>query len=155
MKDLKKKEKFDATIDAAITILQNYKDNFKAYENGITNFINKKRINRARITVNDLLLDIENGNIERIEEKWGIRGGRMAVSKKMKANRKTFTGVLRVYINKFNIPDGEWFLTADLHKFLEDERENYRKEKGIEVIEDYRKVDKYILEKYADEARRW
>lgn len=33
----------------------------------------------------------------------------MAQSKKMKANRKTFTGVLRVYINKFNIPDGEWF----------------------------------------------
>ena len=68
-KDLKKKEKFDETIDAAITILQNYKDNFKAYENGITNFINKKRINRVRITVNDLLLDIENGNIERIDEK--------------------------------------------------------------------------------------
>lgn len=78
----------------------------------------------------------------------------MAQSNKMKANRKTFTGVLRVYINKFNIPDGEWFLTADLHQFLEAERENYRKEKGIEVIEDYRKVDKYILEKYADEARR-
>lgn len=78
----------------------------------------------------------------------------MAQSKKMKANRKTFTGVLRVYINKFNIPDGKWFLTADLHKFLEDERENYRKEKGIEVIEDYREVDKYILEKYKDEARR-
>lgn len=74
MKDLKKKEKFDATIDAAITILQNYKDNFKAYENGITNFINKKRINRVRITVNDLLLDIENGNIERIEEKWRNKG---------------------------------------------------------------------------------
>ena len=74
MKDLKKKEKFDATIDAAITILQNYKDNFKAYENGITNFINKKRINRVRITVNDLLLDIENGNIERIEEKWVNKG---------------------------------------------------------------------------------
>lgn len=79
----------------------------------------------------------------------------MAQSKKMKADRKTCTGVLRVYINKFNIPDGEWFLTADLHKFLEDERENYRKEKDIEVIEDYRKVDKYILEKYTDEVRRW
>lgn len=78
----------------------------------------------------------------------------MAQSKKMKANRKTFTGVLRVYINKFNIPDGEWFLTADFDKFKADEEENYRKEKGIEVIEDYRKVDKYILEKYADEAKR-
>lgn len=78
----------------------------------------------------------------------------MARSIKMKANRKTFTGVLRVYINKFNIPDGEWFLTADLDKFMEDEQENYRKEKGIEVIEDYREVNKYILEKYAEEAKR-
>lgn len=78
----------------------------------------------------------------------------MARSIKMKANRKTFTGVLRVYINKFNIPDGEWFLTADLDKFLDEEKENYRKEKGIEVIEDYREVDKYILEKYKDEAKR-
>lgn len=79
----------------------------------------------------------------------------MARSIKIKANRKTFTGVLRVYINKFNIPDGEWFLTADLDKFMEDEQENYRKEKGIEVIEDYRKVDKYILEKYKDEVQKW
>lgn len=78
----------------------------------------------------------------------------MARSIKMKANRKTFAGVLRVYINKFNIPDGEWFLTADLHKFIEDEQENYRKKKGIEVIEDYREVNKYILEKYKDEAKR-
>ena len=79
----------------------------------------------------------------------------MARSIKMKANRKTFTGVLRVYINKFNIPDGEWFMTADFDKFKADEEENYRKEKGIEVIEDYREVDKYILEKYKDEAKRW
>ncbi len=78
----------------------------------------------------------------------------MARSIKMKANRKTFTGVLRVYINKFNISDGEWFLTADLHKFIEDEQENYRKDKGIKVIEDYREVTKYILEKYKDEAKR-
>lgn len=81
------------------------------------------------------------------------RGGIMARSMKMKANRKTFTGVLRVYINKFNIPDGEWFLMADFDKFKAAEEENYRKEKGLEVIEDYREVDKYILEKYADEAR--
>ena len=79
----------------------------------------------------------------------------MARSIKIKANRKTFTGVLRVYINKFNILDGEWFLTADFDKFKADEEENYRRDKGIKVIEDYRKVDKYILEKYKDEARRW
>lgn len=78
----------------------------------------------------------------------------MAQSKKMKANRKTFTGVLRVYINKFNIPDGEWFLTADFDKFKADEEENYRRDKGIKVIEDYRKVDKYILEKYKDEVQK-
>ena len=78
----------------------------------------------------------------------------MARSIKMKANRKTFTGLLRIYINLFEIPDGEWFLTADLDKFLDEEKENYRKEKGIEVIEDYREVTKYILEKYKDEAKR-
>lgn len=33
----------------------------------------------------------------------------MARSIKMKANRKTFTGLLRIYINLFEIPDGEWF----------------------------------------------
>lgn len=36
----------------------------------------------------------------------------MARSVKMKANRNTFTGVLRVYINKFNIPDSEWFFNC-------------------------------------------
>lgn len=66
----------------------------------------------------------------------------------MKANRKTFTGVLRVFIDKYEIPDGEWFDRADLLRFWNEEKEIYRKEKGIETIKDYRKVDKYIIEKY-------
>lgn len=67
---------------------------------------------------------------------------------KMRANRKTFQGVVRVFIDKYNIPDGEWFDRADLSKFWDEEKEIYRKEKGIETIDDYRKVDKYIIEKY-------
>lgn len=34
---------------------------------------------------------------------------------KMKANRKTFQGVLRIFINKYEIPDGEWFDRANLY----------------------------------------
>lgn len=45
-------------------------------------------------------------------------------------------------------------LTADFDKFKADEEENYRRDKGIKVIEDYRKVDKYILEKYKDEVQK-
>lgn len=67
---------------------------------------------------------------------------------KMRANRKTFTGVLRIFIDKYEIPEGEWFDRADLSKFWNEEKEIYLKEKGIEIIEDYRKVDKYIIEKY-------
>lgn len=67
---------------------------------------------------------------------------------KMKANRKTFQGVLRIFIDKYEIPDGEWFDRADLSRFWNEEKEIYLKEKGIETIDDYRKVDKYIMEKY-------
>lgn len=67
---------------------------------------------------------------------------------KMKANRKTFQGVLRIFINKYEIPDGEWFDRANLSRFWNEEKEIYRKEKGTEIIDDYRKIDKYIIEKY-------
>lgn len=72
----------------------------------------------------------------------------MSKKGKMKANRKTFTGVLRVFIDKYQIPDGEWFSLEDVNKFRKEEEKMYLKEKGIETIEDYRKLDKYIIEKY-------
>lgn len=64
----------------------------------------------------------------------------------MKANRSTFTGVLKVFIDKCQIPDGEWFNLEDLEKFKKKEEKMYLKDKG--PIDDYRKVDKYIIEKY-------
>ena len=56
---------------------------------------------------------------------------------KMKANRKTFTGALRIFIDKYEIPNGEWFDRADLSKFWNGEKEIYRKEKGTEIIDGF------------------
>ncbi|MFR7760140.1 MAG: hypothetical protein ACLU1X_04045 [Peptoniphilus grossensis] len=66
----------------------------------------------------------------------------------MKANRRTATGILRAYFEKNNIADGENFEIQDYRKFLEDEREAYRKEFGVEVLHDYGKFTKYVKTKY-------
>ena len=67
----------------------------------------------------------------------------------VKANRRTATGILRAYFEKNNIADGEDFEIQDYRKFLEDEREAYRKEFGInDVFQDYGKFAKYVKNKY-------
>lgn len=66
----------------------------------------------------------------------------------MKANRETFVGVIRVFINKFRIPDGEWFDLEDVEKFRKEEEKIYLQETRLESIDDYRKIDKYIINKY-------
>ena len=67
---------------------------------------------------------------------------------KLKANRKTATGILRAYFEKNNIADGEDFEILDYRKFLEDEREAYRKEFGVKVFQDYGRFSKYVKNKY-------
>ena len=66
----------------------------------------------------------------------------------MKANRRIATGILRAYFEKNNIVDGEEFEILDYRKFLEDEREAYRRQCGIEVFHDYGKFSKYVKNKY-------
>lgn len=67
---------------------------------------------------------------------------------KLKANRRTATGILRAYFEKNNIADGEDFEIQDYRKFLEDEREAYRKELGVKVFQDYGRFSKYVKNKY-------
>lgn len=69
---------------------------------------------------------------------------------KLKANRRTATGMLRAYFEKNNIADGEEFEILDYRKFLEDEREAYRKECGVDdvFLQDYGKFSKYVKNKY-------
>lgn len=68
----------------------------------------------------------------------------------MKANRRSATGILRAYLEKNNIADGEDFEILDYRKFLEDEREAYRKQSGIDdvFLQDYGKFAKYVKNKY-------
>ena len=66
----------------------------------------------------------------------------------MKANRRAATGMLRAYLEKNNIADGEDFEIQDYRKFLEDEREVYRRQYGIEIFRDYGKFTKYVKNKY-------
>lgn len=66
----------------------------------------------------------------------------------LKANRRTATGMLRTYFEKNNIADGEEFEILDYRKFLEDEREAYRKEFGVKVFQDYGRFSKYVKNKY-------
>ncbi|WP_154645509.1 hypothetical protein [Peptoniphilus grossensis] len=66
----------------------------------------------------------------------------------MKANIRTATGILRAFFEKNNIADGEDFEIQDYRKFLEDEREAYRKEFGVKVFHDYGKFLKYVKNKY-------
>ena len=67
---------------------------------------------------------------------------------KLKANRRTATGILRAYFEKNNIADGEDFEILDYRKFLEDEREAYLKEFGVKVFQDYGRFSKYVKNKY-------
>lgn len=67
----------------------------------------------------------------------------------MKANRKTATGILRAYLEKNNIADGDNFEIQDYRKFLADEKEAYRIQCGIDdVFQDYGKFAKYVKNKY-------
>lgn len=67
----------------------------------------------------------------------------------MKANRRAATGILRAYLEKNNIADGENFEIQDYRKFLEDEREAYRRHCGIDdVFCDYGKFTRYVKDKY-------
>lgn len=56
--------------------------------------------------------------------------------------------MLRAYLEKNNIADGEDFEIQDYRKFLEDEREVYRRQYGIEIFRDYGKFTKYVKNKY-------
>lgn len=67
---------------------------------------------------------------------------------KLKANRKTATGILRAYFEKNNIADGEDFEIQDYRNFLAEEREAYRKEFGVKVFQDYGRFSKYVKNKY-------
>lgn len=68
---------------------------------------------------------------------------------KLKANRRTATGILRAYFEKNNIADGEEFEIQGYRKFLADERETYRRQCGIDdVFCDYGKFSKYVKNKY-------
>lgn len=73
---------------------------------------------------------------------------RFLVRWEVKANRRTATGILRAYLEKNNIADGENFEIQDYRKFLEDEREVYRRQYGIEIFHDYGKFTKYVKNKY-------
>ena len=66
----------------------------------------------------------------------------------MKANRRAATGILRAYLEKNNIADGEDFEILDYRKFLADEKEAYRRQCGIDVLHDYGKFTKYVKGKY-------
>ena len=66
----------------------------------------------------------------------------------MKANRKTATGILRAYFEKNNIADGEDFEILGYRKFLADEKEAYRRQRGIDVFQDYGRFSKYVKNKY-------
>lgn len=67
----------------------------------------------------------------------------------MKANRRTATGILRAYLEKNNIADGEDFEIQDYRKFLADENEAYRRQFGIDdVFSDYGKFTRYVKDKY-------
>lgn len=70
--------------------------------------------------------------------------------KNLKANRKTATGILRAYFEKNNIADEEDFEIQDYRKFLEEEREAYRKECGVDdvFLQGYGKFTKYVKNKY-------
>ena len=67
---------------------------------------------------------------------------------KLKANRRTATGILRAYFEKNNIADGEDFEILDYRKFLADEKEAYRRQCGIDVFQDYGRFSKYVKNKY-------
>lgn len=68
---------------------------------------------------------------------------------KLKANRKTATGILRAYFEKNNIADGEDFEIQDYRKFLAEEKEAYRRQCGIDdVFQDYGRFSKYVKNKY-------
>lgn len=67
---------------------------------------------------------------------------------KLKANRRTATGILRAYFEKNNIADGEDFEIQDYRNFLAEEREAYRKEFGVKVFQDYGRFSKYVKNKY-------
>lgn len=67
---------------------------------------------------------------------------------KLKANRRTATGILRAYFEKNNIADGEDFEILDYRKFLADEKETYRRQCGIDVFQDYGRFSKYVKNKY-------
>lgn len=69
---------------------------------------------------------------------------------KLKANRRTATGILRAYFEKNNIADGEDFEIQDYRKFMEDEREAYRRQCGVDdvFLQDYGKFAKYVKNKY-------
>lgn len=67
---------------------------------------------------------------------------------KLKANRRTATGILRAYFEKNNIADGDDFEIQDYRKFLAEEREAYRKEFGVKVFQDYGRFSKYVKNKY-------
>lgn len=67
---------------------------------------------------------------------------------KLKANRRTATGILRAYFEKNNIADGEDFEILDYRKFLADEKEAYRRQYGIDIFHDYGKFSKYVKNKY-------
>ena len=67
---------------------------------------------------------------------------------RLKANRKTATGILRAYFEKNNIADGEDFEILDYRKFLAEEKETYSRQYGIDVFHDYGKFSKYVKNKY-------
>ena len=67
---------------------------------------------------------------------------------KLKANRRTATGILRAYFEKNNIADGEDLEILDYRKFLAEEKEAYRRQYGFEVFHDYGKFTKYVKNKY-------
>lgn len=68
---------------------------------------------------------------------------------KLKANRRTATGILRAYFEKNNIADGEDFEILDYRKFLADEKEAYGRQYGIDdVFCDYGKFTRYVKDKY-------
>ena len=73
---------------------------------------------------------------------------KLLVRWEVKANRRSATGILRAYLEKNNIADGDDFEILDYRKFLAEEREVYCRQYGIEVFHDYGKFLKYVKNKY-------
>ena len=73
---------------------------------------------------------------------------RFLVGWEVKANRRAATGILRAYLEKNNISDGDDYEIQDYRKFLAEEREVYCRQYGIKVFHDYGKFLKYVKNKY-------